>query len=63
MGGRGSNFTETDYKLMNDVDSINEIVNDEEIFKDRTSNAMMRINDINAEKNDQEPGIMLNEQF
>jgi hypothetical protein len=62
-GGRGSNFTETDYKLMNDVDSINEIVNDEEIFKDRTSNAMMRINDINAEKNDQEPGIMLNEQF
>ena len=53
-GGRGSNFNENDYKLLNDLDSINEIVNDEEIFKERTSNAKTRINDINAKKEEEE---------
>ena len=49
-GGRKSNFNENDYKLMTDEDTINEIVNDEEIFKERTTNAMIRINDINTKK-------------
>ena len=63
--GRGSNFTESDFKLINDdEDTINEIVNDEEIFKDRTTNAKMRINDINTEKSDNnKPLIMLQDQF
>ena len=61
-GSRPSNFTETDYKLYQDSDSINEIVNDNEIFKERATNAMMRINDINTQKEDKKPGIMLQEQ-
>ena len=62
-GGRPSNITESDYKLLNDSTSINEIVNDEEIFKERATNAKMRINDINTKKDDGKPGIMLKEQY
>ena len=61
-GARGSNFTESDYKLMNDVDSINEIVNDQEIFKDRATHAMIRINDINTKKTDNKNAILLEDQ-
>ena len=60
-GSRASNLTETDYKLYQDEDSINEIVNDNEIFKERATNAMMRINDINTQKDDKKPGVMLQE--
>ena len=61
---RGSNFTESDYKLMQDTDSINEIVNADEIFKERTTNAMMRINDINTKKEEEnKPSIMLQEKY
>lgn len=62
-GGRPSNITESDYKLLNDSTSINEIVNNEEIFKERATNAMMKINDINIKKDDEKPGIMLQEQY
>ena len=61
-GTRGSNFTESDYKLMNDVDSIHEFVNDDEIFKGRATNAMIRINDINTKKTDNENAILLEDQ-
>lgn len=60
-GGRGSNFNENDYKLLNDLDSINEVVNDEEIFKERTSNAKTRINDINSKKEENQQAILMNE--
>ena len=49
-GARKSNFNENDYKITTDEDTINEIVNDEEIFKERTTHAMIRINDINTKK-------------
>ena len=62
-GARASNFTESDYKLLNESGSINEIVNNEEIFKERASNAMMRINDINTKKDDSKSGILLKEQY
>ena len=62
-GGRGSNFTESDFKLINDNDTINEVVNDEEIFKDITTHAKMRINDINTDTNDNKSSIMLQEQY
>ena len=62
--GRGSNFTESDFKLINDDDTINEIVNDEEIFRERATNAKMRINDINSDKNDNKSSlIMLQDQY
>lgn len=60
---RASNFTDADYKLLNESGSINEIINNEEIFKERTTNAMIRINDINAKINEQKPGIILQEQY
>ena len=63
-GPRKSNFTDADYSMLNDSDIINEIINNDEIFKDRTTNAMMRINDINNNKKDsQKEGIMLKEQY
>ena len=64
-GARGSNFTETDYNMMmQDGNSINEIVNPDEIFKDRATTAMMRINDINTKKeDDNKPSILLQEQY
>ena len=58
-GGRGSNFNENDYKLLNDLDSINEIVNDEEIFKERASNAKSRINDINSKKEENQQAVLM----
>ena len=60
-GGRASNFNENDYKLLNDLDSINEIVNDEEIFKERASNAKSRINDINSKKEENQQAILMKE--
>ena len=60
-GGRGSNFNENEYKLLNDLDSINEIVNDEEIFKERTSNAKSKINDINAKKEENQQAVLMKE--
>ena len=63
-GPRKSNFTDADYSMLNDINTINEIINNDEIFKDRTTNAMMRINDINNNKKDsQKEGIMLKEQY
>ena len=63
-GPRKSNFTDADYSMLNDSDTINEIINNDEIFKDRTTNAMMRINDINNNKKEcQKEGIMLKEQY
>ena len=63
-GPRKSNFTDADYSMLNDSDTINEIINNDEIFKDRTTNAMMRINDINNNKKDsQKEGILLKEQY
>ena len=62
-GARGSNFTESDYKIFQDSDSINEIVNNEEIFKERATKAMERINDINEKKEEKNKGIMLQEQY
>ena len=63
-GPRKSNFTDADYSMLNDSNTINEIINNDEIFKDRTTNAMMRINDINNNKKDsQKEGIMLKEQY
>ena len=62
-GARRSNFTESDYKLIQDTDSINEIVNNEEIFKERATKAMERINDINEKKEENNKGIMLQEQY
>ena len=47
---------------MNDVDSIHEFVNDDEIFKGRATNAMIRINDINTKKTDNENAILLEDQ-
>ena len=58
-GGRSSNFNENDYKLLNDLDSINEIVNDEEIFKERASNAKSRINDINSKKEENQQAVLM----
>ena len=60
-GGRGSYFNENEYKLLNDLDSINEIVNDEEIFKERTSNAKSKINDINAKKEENQQAVLMKE--
>ena len=51
---RTSNFTESDYKIINDIESINEIINDDEIFKRRTHQAMIKINDINDRKKGQD---------
>ena len=48
-GARSSNMTDNEYKMC-DTESINEIINDDEIFKDRTTNAMMRITDANSKK-------------
>ena len=62
-GARRSNFTESDYKLIQDTDSINEIVNNEEIFKERATKAMERINDINEKKEENNKGIILQEQY
>ena len=63
-GPRKSNFTDADYSMLNDSNTINEIINNDEIFKDRTTNAMMRINDINNNKKEcQKEGIMLKEQY
>ena len=63
-GARRSNFTETDYNLLKDESSINEIVNPDEIFKDRATTAMKRINDINTKKDeDNKSGIMLQEKY
>ena len=63
-GPRKSNFTDADYSMLNDSNTINEIINNDEIFKDRTTNAMMTINDINNNKKDsQKEGIMLKEQY
>ena len=61
-GSRKSYLNEKDIKILNDTDSINEIVNDEEIFKDRATHAMIRINDINAKKEDNQQAILLNDQ-
>ena len=47
-GARGSNFNEAHLKELNDTDSINEIVNEDEIFKDRVTNAMMRMSDVHT---------------
>ena len=49
-GARGSNFNEAHLKELNDTDSINEIVNEDEIFKDRVTNAMMRMSDVHTKK-------------
>ena len=48
-GARSSNMTDNEYKMC-DTESINEILNEDEIFKDRTTNAMMRITDANSKK-------------
>ena len=47
-GARGSNFNEAHLKELNDTDSINEIINEDEIFKDRVTNAMMRMSDVHT---------------
>ena len=47
-GARGSNLNEAHLKELNDTDSINEIVNEDEIFKDRVTNAMMRMSDVHT---------------
>ena len=61
---RGSNYTENDYKIMNDISSLDEIINDDEIFKDRSNQAKIKIKNINSRKknNDNEKILLLQEQ-
>ena len=49
-GGRGSDLTESTYKITEDDNSMNEIVNDDDIFKDRTTNAKLRMSGLNSQK-------------
>jgi hypothetical protein len=49
-GARGSDLTESTYKITEDDNSMNEIVNDDDIFKDRTTNAKLRMSGLNSQK-------------
>ena len=63
-GKLAPNFSQLDNKLMNDETArIKDFTSNQEIFKERNTNAIMRINDINSKKDDIKTGILLIEQF